>query len=495
MTLPTPLNLPSRPSTGLGEAVSHLQQEMKAYKEEIAQLTTDTEAAADRIALVLGRYRSQTQAVFAKSPHDTHDSELSVTALEQTFDAFHELQSLPRDKGHQTSGRQIVKPSFLNDTKLDTAENMAKSPLVPSSLTTIAAVQSSYEQSRTFLSVIAALKEEASRKRQCEIVEKRFTILLGQIAESTTPEACWLIAQQMVAYLRFVNLDRVRHSLHDQAQQVSQRCIAWWEGPSVFVERALTRYSLVHEVTNDPLFDGIVALVLIHFGVFDVEASKSVADDGSHSEIEGLTTLQKLARRVKLGSRFISPPVKDQSSISPSQALSIDVLAAFVELCSHGVLGSAILHDVLSLFALGDVDRDFALVESDMELLRTFLNKRLLPHTTFVRDTFGVHDPIRQIISMLKAMDKLKQANSPGTASHGNVPTRPLTQFDIEDSEWIPLERLPSSSVQKWPKQSRSQTLRWFARKRSHSQESDTFEAPKAVNMIDILNGYSPAHP
>ncbi len=129
---------------------------------------------------------------------------------------------------------------------------------------------------------------------------------------------------------------------------------------------------------------------------------------------------------------------------------------------------------MLVLFALGDVDKGFALVKSDIALLRAFLNESLMPRGPLFRARFGDLDPIQQTRTMLKAMDKLQHANNAVTCSTESLASNGLGQNGTEEPEWVPLERLPSSSVKKWPKPSRTKAKGWFLLKSTNDKRKTT---------------------
>lgn len=176
----SPTSPPLSP-TSLSVNAAHLQRELKLLKDDIAKLTANTEAAADRIALVLKQARLRSQAASAPTEPRSHESDLSITIRDQTFDAFYEHRgstsldlSLSGERRHQTSKPEVQSPSFDGESVRSAAEGVFaahKSPTLPFLSPSKTAHDSLYEQSRTFLSVITFMKEERSRARQFEILE------------------------------------------------------------------------------------------------------------------------------------------------------------------------------------------------------------------------------------------------------------------------------------------------------------------------------------
>lgn len=253
---------------------------------------------------------------------------------------------------------------------------------------------------------------------------------------------------------------------------------------------------------NDPIFDGIVALVLIHFGVFDVNAKGSkprdrTSKDGTSSR-KRFSTLLKRTRSSTPDLERATPHGRFIEGQHQKQALSVDALIAITELCLQGVFSEAMLCDILALFNLGDIDHDFSEVDTDMKLLYGFLHKGLLPRAASIRASFADADPIHEVLDILGSVQKLneakqaqqaQQAQQAGTASSDERMTpRPSSSSRNDETEWVPLERFPSSAVASWSQSPRSPLKKLLPRRKSVEQAVLDAEAQKPINMIDILN-------
>ncbi|SJX61797.1 uncharacterized protein SRS1_12781 [Sporisorium reilianum f. sp. reilianum] len=504
LAIPTSWPLPPISPT---QAVTSLQRQLKSLRSDIAELTAKAEAAADRTAQVLRNLRSQDEVgLNASNEPASQETQLSLTLRDHPFARFsyHDIaQSQPSasasDAGQSAKVTQQAASLTLHDSQASDKERsrhaMAFSTgSVPEA--TKVPLYSTYEQSRRFLEVTATVKDEQNRSFQCVIVERRIAKLTAQIAESTSVDACWLIARQIVAYLRFLNLDRVRRSIYEQTRQVPQSCNAWWGKPSDLVEQALARCSLVQEV-NDPIFDGIVALVLIHFGVFDISTNTPAAQH--RASRDGSPKARRFAMLLKRSRPSRSDPERANSQRRSGkqtyrvQALSVDALVAITELCLQGVFSGAILCDILALFSLGDIDNNFIEVDSDTHLLKAFLHQGLLPRAASIRATFADADPIRDVLDILESMRKLKEAKAAQQANRRSSVHRRMSRrhssIQVEETEWVPLERFPSSSMSSWSKLPHSPLSKWLPTTKSIAQHEPGTGAQKPITMIDMLNG------
>lgn len=245
---------------------------------------------------------------------------------------------------------------------------------------------------------------------------------------------------------------------------------------------------------NDPIFDGIVALVLIHFGIFHLSTNGSGARDRTNNDVsssrKSFASLLKRTRSYRLDLKRAKARIHVNMGTRRIQALSADALTAITELCLQGVFSGAILCDVLALFSLGDIDNDLSEVDTDMELLDRFLHEGLLPRATSIRDSFADADPIRNVLDMLESMRKLKEAKEASMAqSVKRHASRLSSTVQTEEAEWIPLERLLSSTVSSWSRFPRTPLGKWLPKTRSVDQGGSVVHAQKPINMIDILNG------
>lgn len=249
---------------------------------------------------------------------------------------------------------------------------------------------------------------------------------------------------------------------------------------------------------NDPIYEGIVALVFIHFGIYDGDTTKSKPHGGEDelgdrkrrrfAQLMKRTGLRKLTQRDKSPHATFTQVLTDGRTASRTTALSVETLVAVTELCLQGVFSETILFDILALFALGDVDNNFAVVPSDIELLRAFLHEGLLPRSAAIRKRFKTADSVQDTMAMLEAMEKLREA------SKANISTnRSSSSSRSEDAEWITLERLPGFAVRGWSGRSHEQPntfLPFTGELQSRkSRDGPTSRVARHVNMLDILNG------
>ncbi|SPO23211.1 uncharacterized protein UTRI_01889 [Ustilago trichophora] len=457
------------PSIDINITAHRLQQQLRELQCDIAELTLSTENAANRIAAVLKQLRSQDEPDSHKPDEAaSHESEVSASIRNHPFASFFGHDSFQSAPSASFGDRNVhnTKPPPLPtvDAGKDTARQfleLASSPL-SSTATVEAPCRSTYEQSRTFLAVTSSLKDDAIRTYQCEIVEKRITILTQQIKPATSADVCWLIARQIIAYLHFLNLA---------------------------VEEALESRGLAQEV-KDPIFDGIVALVFIHFGIFDVAAastgSRRQLDESMISSPRRFSKLLKSERLSKL------VPKRSQSDSMPVfphrikgkrptriAALSTEALVAVTELCLQSVLSSTVLSDILALFALGDVEDNFSVVDGDRNLLRAFLDEGLLPRSASISAKLGGFDPIRDVQGVLEAMNQLKESKKASTSPSGR--RFRFNSFQSEDTEWIKLEIFPNFTGSRWSQQSQVEST-------TPSSFSSLTTRTRPTNMLDVHN-------
>ena len=247
------------------------------------------------------------------------------------------------------------------------------------------------------------------------------------------------------------------------------------------------------EKVNEPIFDGVVALVLIHFGVVDLNAScGKVRQRLSREGGKRLSQLLKRTRRSKAVSELDDPLHGTGKIASRTQALSVDSLIAITELCLQGVFSGSVLCDILALFNLGDVDNHFIELDDDWELLTTFLQLGLQPRATSIRAKFSNADPIRYLLAMLNSMRELKEAKQAKTLSSVELLTHRLSSSSrTEESEWVQLERFPSATVLSWSRHPRTTRAKWLSATKGVNEDETEITARKQVNLIDILNGYT----
>lgn len=247
---------------------------------------------------------------------------------------------------------------------------------------------------------------------------------------------------------------------------------------------------------KDPIFDSIVALIFIHFGIFDVtttdEASHGCPEDKASSKRRLFAQLLKQGRVTQLITerrhRKTVPLVElsQRRSLPRAAALSVDALIAVTELCLQGVFSSTLLCDILVLFSLGDVENDFCEVTDDTELLRAFLRDGLLPRSAAIRARFGEADPIGDVAGMLKTVGQLRDANKPGVVSSSeHVMSRSSSSVFQEQTDWIALKRFPSHTVSRWSKLPQPLPRALI--------RDELTRAQKPANMLDVLNGHTTA--
>ncbi|SPO21901.1 uncharacterized protein UTRI_01889_B [Ustilago trichophora] len=440
-----------------------LQQQLKELKSDIVELAISTETAANRIASVLKRLRSQDEVNLYKSDEAaSHESELSAGIRNHPFSNFSWRDSFQAAPSASFGARNVhnAKPLPLHtvDAGKDTPRQfleLAPSPL-SSPVTVEAPCRSTYEQSRTFLAVTSSLKDDAIRLNQCEIVE-------------------------MVAYLHFLNLGKLGPSF-DQ-----KRRSKWCDLTAASATLASC------EKAKDPIFDGVVALVFIHFGIFDVAAastgSRRHLDESSLSSPRRFSKLLKggrLSKLVPMRTRSDSLPVFSHKATgrrpTRTAALSTEALVAVTELCLQSVLSGTVLTDILALFALGDVEDNFSIVDDDRDLLRSFLHEGLLPRSASIRAKLGGADPVQDFKNVLAARDQLKESKKASTSPSGR--RFRFNSFQSEDTEWIKLETFPSFAGSRWSQQVESSTPFSF---------SSITTRTRPTNMLDVFHNRTAA--
>ncbi len=148
------------------------------------------------------------------------------------------------------------------------------------------------------------------------------------------------------------------------------------------------------------MFDGIVALVFIHFGIFDLDGrASSTKDSEKHKLFFGHPKLAKILkhrhasrlRRLRRSRPDIQASSYGMHKVLSERtaALSVDALIAITELCLKGVFSGTVLSDIIALFTLGDVDNGFCEAPGDTELLHAFLHNGLMPRRTEIWAKFG----------------------------------------------------------------------------------------------------------
>lgn len=186
LAIPTSWPLPPTspiPPTSPTQAVTSLQRQLKSLRIDIAELTAQAEAAADRTARVLQSLRSRDQVGSGTSNEpSSQETELSLTLRDHPFARFiYHDNALAHPSASASDAGQSAKTSRQGRSiALHRAETPIKghASQVKASNTGFAPVAapkvplySTYEQSRLFLQVTAAVKNEKNRSIQCDIVE------------------------------------------------------------------------------------------------------------------------------------------------------------------------------------------------------------------------------------------------------------------------------------------------------------------------------------
>lgn len=154
-----------------------LQKQLKALKDDVSELATKTENAANHIADVLMRIRSQDEmGRHIVDEAVSHESELSTTMRDHPFARFsyhdesHPFPSTLSDTGKSARKYSAPPPATKAESTREQQTELGESP-IPSALALDNPHRSTYEQSRTFLLVTASMKDETNRAKQCDIVE------------------------------------------------------------------------------------------------------------------------------------------------------------------------------------------------------------------------------------------------------------------------------------------------------------------------------------
>ncbi|KAJ1027350.1 hypothetical protein NDA18_003358 [Ustilago nuda] len=505
------INLPtSWPQTPTSAIASHLRQELHGLKHDVAQLTEKTEAAADRIALVLKRLRSQDE--MGRSTSDdavSHKSDLSETIRIHPFAefSFHDfaLMDIAQDVEVRSDpeGEHCPPPTLGENVAYKRGSARVAKPILPSS-PTLTQPGFSCESSSTFLSVTASLKNEIARTHQCEVVERRIRILVKQVKQTTSYHVSSLIARQIIAYMHFLNTDRVRCFIREHLDTIPPTCVGWYSFAGGCVDEALTRCSRVQQV-NNPVYDGLVALVFIHFGIFDVDTTSSTSH-GSKDEAGGVklppfakllnkTRTTKTARQDKGSGPAVSHYLKDMERSTRGAALSVETLVAVTELCLQGVLSETVLSDILVLFTLGDVENNFTVVPSDIELLQGFLHEGLLPRKAVIRAKFTSTHLILDLTAIVESMEKFEEVSKAEILrSTRRFTNCSMDSIESEGRDWINLDRMPCTTGTKWSQLSQTKGFLTSARvlRRLCRRDGSATRDKKPANMLDLLNGDTP---
>lgn len=174
VNIETPTSWPF-PPTGIGAFA--LKQQLRSFRSDVAELTVSTGNAADRIADVLKRLRSQHDV----DPHGSeaagsHGSESSTTMQDHSFARFisHDSTHMLSSEAIRARSRTAVNPTYSPTLVVKGNHERLASPTddAPSTSTKLEApYRSTYEQCRAFLSVTASIKDDAARAQECNIVE------------------------------------------------------------------------------------------------------------------------------------------------------------------------------------------------------------------------------------------------------------------------------------------------------------------------------------
>ena len=256
---------------------------------------------------------------------------------------------------------------------------------------------------------------------------------------------------------------------------------------------------------RDPIFDGVVALLFVHLGVFDIGAVDTGEKGQRDEEIApNRRRFSKLLNRGRL-SKLISTQTQSNSKpalfrfgsgkrLPRTAALSVEALIAVTDLCLQDVLSGTVLCDLLALFALGDVEDNFDVVLEDTELLRSFLCEGLMPRSASIRAKIWDADPIGDVTSMLEAMDQLKASKKAAASSALREPMSVRSSISIrpEGTQWFTLESTTSPVSHRWsqrPQPKMGSLLSLGDRGKNASRRNSLaldFERPS--NMLDVLN-------
>lgn len=246
---------------------------------------------------------------------------------------------------------------------------------------------------------------------------------------------------------------------------------------------------------KDPIFDGVVVLAFVHFGIYDIAAAqREKLDEVAPPKRSRFAQLLSRGRMVKL----VPKRVWSKSATAPKtevtkprferDALSVDALIAVTELCLRGVFSAMFLCDLLALFAIGAIERDLSEPSRDVELLRTFLHEGLLPRSAAIRSSLGGADPIGDVTRILEVLHQLPDGTM-AAPPIGEVQACSSSSVQTEEEEWIPLERCPRFTMPDWCQRPRLQP-RAFLRSNGGPQAS---ERERWANMLHIFNSYDVA--
>lgn len=170
------------PPTSPTQAVTSLQRQLKSLRTDISELLAQAQAATDRTARALQSLRSQDVKGPASSDEPgSQETEPSLTLRDHPFARFsyqnnaqaHPLASAS-DAGQISNNTEQAAFLTLNLAESPIEERGRTAKVYGSgSVPAIAKIplHTTYEQSRIFLEVTAAVKDEKTRSVQCGVVE------------------------------------------------------------------------------------------------------------------------------------------------------------------------------------------------------------------------------------------------------------------------------------------------------------------------------------
>ncbi|KAN0063081.1 hypothetical protein ACQY0O_004244 [Thecaphora frezii] len=293
-----------------------------------------------------------------------------------------------------------------------------------------------------------------------ELAKLRISTLLRVVSGKTSEVVCDLIANQVVAYLYFVEDSELSawtlRSLHQRrdapAKQWSQiRGIVSDYQP---LQPPASNVAPQGSVPSTPPASPWRKHLLIfgrksHHDQDHRDGDRSTRPSGQAGKMASRERMRNVqddtAAVVGIKASDMSEFISQQLKTRAVHCLSLEVLVAISNLCVHRVFAPILLRRLLSFFALGDTENGFVPIEAEVKLLSEYRDRYLRPQSALLRARIKEFSPELEVEAMLRAFEA---ASSPRSF----LPTflKPLPSDAPSERSSTAPGRSDASSIDDW---------------------------------------------